>query len=183
MTMSWRARMASRRSVGGAMDMVRSEYHGSRRSRPGPAAGVSPLPERASSSLEQRADLRRVECRAASPSPARWRSAPSRATGSRADQRHRLERPAADLAADGGGAAAASRRSRRRACRARSDGALKGSKRFATMRFSRSTAKRNCIRSFEPTETKSAARQISSIWNSSEGTSSMTPSLSSLGSA
>ncbi len=39
---------------------------------------------------------------------------------------------------------------------ARSEGALNGSKRFATIRFSRSIAKRNCIRSFDPTEMKSA---------------------------
>ena len=93
-----------------------------------------------------------------------------------ADQRHGLERPAADLAADRDGQPAASACSAT-SCRARSDGRAQRVEAVRRrMRFSRSAAKRNCIRSFEPTERKSALAQISSIWNSSEGTSTMTPS-------
>ena len=50
-------------------------------------------------------------------------------------------------------------------------------------RFSRSAANRNCIRSFEPTERKSAALASSSSWNSSEGTSTIAPSFDRAGSA
>src|SRR5215207_7035161 len=60
--------------------------------------------------------------------------------------------------------------------KALSEAGLRGSNRFATRRFSRSAAKRYCMRSFEPTERKSAALAMSSISNRSEGTSIIAPS-------
>ncbi len=58
---------------------------------------------------------------------------------------------------------------------ARSEAGESRSKRSATRGLPRSAANRNCTRSFEPTEAKSTLENSSSSWNSSAGTSSMTP--------